>query len=89
MCCASNESQALIVTYSQAALKALRKIPASDAAALRAKLGHYAQTGEGDVKKLVGLMGRYRLRHGDWRAIFEIEDGVLVVKIAHRREVYE
>lgn len=78
----------MIVTYTAAATKALRKIPAADAAALRAKLGHYAQTGEGDVKRLVGLQGRYRLRHGDWRAIFEIAGGVLVVKIAHRREVY-
>lgn len=77
------------ITYTAAAMKALRKLPAADAAALRAKLDHYAQTGEGDVKKLVGLQGRYRLRQGDWRAIFEIENGVLVVKIAHRREVYE
>lgn len=77
------------VTYTNAAVKALRKMPASDAKVLIEKLGVYAATGEGDVKRLVGLQGRYRLRHGDWRAIFEIQDGVLVVKVAYRREIYE
>lgn len=76
------------VTYTNAAVKALRKMPKKDAAALVAKLNSFSETGEGDVKKLVGSH-YYRLRHGDWRAIFEIKDDVLVVKVAHRREVYE
>lgn len=76
------------VTYSNAAAKALRKMPRKDAAALVIKLNSFAATGEGDVKKLVGSP-YHRLRHGDWRAIFEIEDDVLVVKVAHRREVYD
>lgn len=37
------------------------------------------------------LKGARRLRVGDWRVIYKIEppDLVLVVKIGHRREVYE
>lgn len=37
------------------------------------------------------LRGARRLRVGDWRVIYKIEppDVVLVVKIGHRREVYE
>ena len=37
------------------------------------------------------LKGARRLRVGDWRVIYTIEppDVVLVVKIGHRREVYE
>ncbi|HEY3357336.1 MAG TPA: type II toxin-antitoxin system RelE/ParE family toxin [Polyangia bacterium] len=37
------------------------------------------------------LRGARRLRVGDWRVIYTIEppDAVLVVKIGHRREVYE
>jgi mRNA interferase RelE/StbE len=37
------------------------------------------------------LKGARRLRVGDWRVIYQIEppDVVLVVKIGHRREVYE
>jgi mRNA interferase RelE/StbE len=37
----------------------------------------------------VGETGVYRLRQGDWRALFSIEDGdVIVDRVAHRREVY-
>jgi len=43
-----------------------------------------------NVKALRGG-GRYRLRVGDWRVIYTLRDDVLVVlvvRIAHRREVY-
>lgn len=37
------------------------------------------------------LKGGRRLRAGDWRIIYTVEapDVVLVVKIGHRREIYE
>lgn len=37
------------------------------------------------------MKGARRLRVGDWRVIYKIEppDVVLVVKIGHRREIYE
>ena len=37
------------------------------------------------------LKGARRLRVGDWRVIYKIEppDVVLVVKIGHRREIYD
>jgi mRNA-degrading endonuclease RelE of RelBE toxin-antitoxin system len=41
------------------------------------------------VVALVGLQGGFRVRQGDWRAVFSIEDGdVIVDRVAHRREVY-
>lgn len=73
---------------SRTAQKALRKMPGRDASALLDKLEAFAATGAGDVKKLTGRPF-YRLRHGDWRAILEISGDVLVVRIAHRRDVYE
>jgi mRNA interferase RelE/StbE len=46
-----------------------------------------------NIKRLAGdLIGLSRYRVGDWRVIFRIDDGanhVLVLVIAHRREVYE
>lgn len=34
--------------------------------------------------------GRFRVRQGDWRAIFTVIDGdVFVIRIAHRKEVYD
>lgn len=76
------------VTLSRTAIKALRHMPAQDAKALLAKLDHWAQTGQGDVRALTGEPGLFRLRHGDWRAVFELREGVIVLLIAHRREVY-
>lgn len=41
--------------------------------------------------KLAGGSGEWRIRVGDYRIVYEIYDGrlvVLVVRVAHRREVY-
>jgi mRNA interferase RelE/StbE len=42
-------------------------------------------------KKLVGASRTYRIRVGDYRIVYEIEDEVLVVlviRVAHRRDAY-
>ena len=42
-------------------------------------------------KKLVGSDHTYRLRIGDFRVVYDIQDDtliILVVRIRHRREVY-
>ncbi len=44
------------------------------------------------ARQLVGGAGEWRVRTGDFRIIFDILDGellVLVVKVGHRRDVYE
>lgn len=76
------------VIYTNAARKGLKKMPAKDRSALIAKLDAYAATGRGDVKPLV-FSKFHRMLHADWHAVFEIEDGILVVQVAHRREVYK
>jgi mRNA interferase RelE/StbE len=41
--------------------------------------------------QLVGGSGEWRVRTGDYRIVYEIEDDrllILVVRIGHRREVY-
>ncbi len=43
------------------------------------------------VKKLKGEENVYRLRVRDYRILYEIQDGellILVIKIGHRRDVY-
>jgi mRNA interferase RelE/StbE len=43
-------------------------------------------------RKLAGISDRYRIRVGDYRMIYSVDDGkvtVLVLAIGHRREVYE
>lgn len=44
------------------------------------------------VKKLKGISSVFRVRQGDWRIIYEIENKkliVLIVKVGHRRDVYQ
>lgn len=44
-----------------------------------------------DIKKLTGPSGLYRLRVGNYRVAYRVEDGeliILVVKVGDRRDVY-
>ncbi len=53
------------------------------------KLAIFAETGQGDVKRLKGRAGA-RLRVGDWRVIFYVEgDTIVVAAVGHRREIYD
>jgi mRNA-degrading endonuclease RelE of RelBE toxin-antitoxin system len=41
------------------------------------------------VTEMIGAPGVWRLRKGDWRAIFVIEGAdVVVTRVGHRREIY-
>lgn len=43
-------------------------------------------------KKLRGHKDQWRIRVGDWRVVYFIDDGaklVTIARVAHRREVYE
>jgi mRNA interferase RelE/StbE len=43
------------------------------------------------VKKLVGEGNLYRLRLGDYRVLYTVEQGelvILIISVGHRREVY-
>jgi mRNA interferase RelE/StbE len=43
-------------------------------------------------KKLRGYKDHWRIRIGDWRAVYIIDDAahlISITRIAHRREVYE
>lgn len=75
------------------ARKALARIPHRDAMSLISKLRAVAADPFGNHPAATRLAGSedYRLRQGDWRALYRIDrvDNVLVVDaIAHRREVY-
>jgi mRNA interferase RelE/StbE len=79
--------------FSPAAAKTLTKLPAKDRAALISKLEKVAANPMGQypwAKRLTGHPG-YRIRQGDWRAVYRLdfESGEMVVdKIAKRDEVY-
>lgn len=44
---------------------------------------------KGDVKRLTNFTLEYRLRVGDYRVLFEIENkNIVVYRVRHRREAY-
>lgn len=80
--------------FSPAAAKALTRLPAHDGAALMTKLQRVAGNPMGQyswAKRLTGRPG-FRIRQGDWRAIYNLNydaDKMTVERIAKRDEVYK
>jgi len=51
----------------------------------------FALSGEGDVKKLEGSADEWRIRVGDWRAVFVFTENprrMNVLRVANRRDAY-
>lgn len=81
------------ITFSKQADKALRKMPRNTASTIAIKIKELA----GDphemrnVKKLTNHPG-YRLRVGDWRIVYTVNDNELlihVINVKTRGEVYK
>lgn len=75
-----------------AALKVLLRMPKADAEGLRSKLKAFAAApyDQPPWAKAFGG-GRGRIRHGDWRAVYQIDGEALlitVLKVGNRKEVY-
>ncbi len=76
----------------RSAEKELKKIPATDLCRIVDRIHELAQQPRpAGCEKLSGDIERYRIRQGDYRIVYGIDDAarlVEVVKIGHRREVY-
>lgn len=79
--------------FAPAAVKALTRLPGKDQVALLAKLQQVANDPTGRhpwAKRLTDQPG-FRVRHGDWRAVYRLDHAtgeMIVDKIAKRDEVY-
>ena len=70
-------------------MKDLNKIPLELRRQIVKKIEEMGNDLAGDVKQLTNITPEYRLRVGDYRVLFEIEDGTIVVyRVRHRREAY-
>ncbi|WP_395813009.1 type II toxin-antitoxin system RelE/ParE family toxin [Devosia sp.] len=80
------------VAYSKEAVRALRRMPATDSRRIVDKINQYAADPgslANNVKALVGSQF-LRLRVGDWRVIMDDRGNVLdILKIGPRGGVYE
>ena len=79
------------VALSRAAQKQLDDLPDDIAARIISRLENLKNDPRpADVKKLKGREG-WRIRVGDYRVIYTIHDAdllILVIRVAHRRDVY-
>lgn len=75
-----------------AAAKAMERMPSNDRARLLKALKAVAAEPSRRFPFITEMAGRpseWRLRKGDWRAVYRIEGAdVVVLLIGHRREVY-
>lgn len=83
------------LVISKQAEKDLSKIETGQVQLIRKRINELVSDHQSlDVKKMTGnyTYPTYRLRSGDYRIIYQVQKQevvVLVVKIGHRREIYE
>ena len=80
------------LVFTRAAARSLSRMPRPTEDLIRQKLGLDAQDPDSlanNVKALRGAGDRYRLRVGDWRAVFKIEaDRIIVHAVGPRGSIY-
>jgi mRNA interferase RelE/StbE len=82
------------IRWRDRAVRQLRAIPQPAALTILkalTPLGDDPRRPDSNVNKLTGYEDRYRLRVGDYRVIYEVQDGqlvILVLGVGHRREIY-
>ena len=81
------------INVSPAAEKQLKSLPKREQSKIVKRIAKLADDPRpAGVKRLQGITGLYRLRQGNWRIVYTIEDRrliVLILKIGHRRNVYQ
>ena len=80
------------VTFARSARRELEALEGSYAARIFARIEALAvEPRPGGAKKLQGGQGLWRIRVGDYRVVYNIDDrqrAVDIVRIRHRRDVY-
>ena len=81
------------VIITPSALKQMKAMPKADATRMLAALEQVAAdltTRLPFVTEMVGQPGIWRLRKGDWRAVYVIEGvNIVVIKVGNRKEIYQ
>lgn len=80
------------IVFNKSAAKSLKKIPKADQKRIADKIDSFAEGPPNpDTTKMKGNNPFHRVRVGDYRIIYEIQDEVLIIliiKIGHRRDIY-
>jgi mRNA interferase RelE/StbE len=77
------------IEFKLKAYKDLKKIANNDQKKIIDKIERMANNLVGDIKKLTNFTPEYRLRIGDFRVLFEIEENTIIIyAIKNRKESY-
>ncbi|WP_234708805.1 MULTISPECIES: type II toxin-antitoxin system RelE family toxin [Kamptonema] len=77
------------VEFKPKAIKDLESLPVEVQNRVLTKIELMQNNLTGDVKRLTNYTPEYRLRVGDYRVLFEIEEDVLVIyRVKHRKDAY-
>lgn len=79
------------VLIKRSAAKELEAVPKKDREKVVAKIQGLATDPRPTGSEKLAGDSKYRIRHGDYRVLYEIDDAtivVVVVRVAHRREAY-
>lgn len=77
--------------FKRSVAKELRAIPSADVKRLLARIEELALNPRPAGCEKLSAQERYRIRQGRYRIVYEIRDAelvVLVVKLAHRKDIY-
>ena len=79
------------ITYSRAAIKVLRRMPANTSARIVGKIEAYATDPASQANNVTALQGRdgIRLRVGDWRVIMNDGAVLAVLQVSPRGGIYD
>ena len=77
------------IEYGETALNDLDKLPSRERAQILRKIDRLQQGLHGNIKRLRESDSAYRLRMGDYRILFDVEESVIVIRrIGHRKSIY-
>lgn len=78
------------IEYGDTALRELDSLPAKQRAQILRKIERLRQGLHGDIKRLREAETAYRLRMGNHRVLFDVEDDVIVIRrVGDRKIIYD
>jgi mRNA interferase RelE/StbE len=77
------------IKFKPKAVKDIRKLPPEIQSKIIRKIEIMQDDMQGDIKKLTNFTPEYRLRVGDYRVLFEVENQKIVIyRVKHRSKAY-
>ena len=81
------------IVFTRQAYKSLRRLPKDIVHRMRERLDQIAENPFSQHPNVIKLQNRpgYRLRVGDWRVIYDVQEGeliILVLKVGSRGDIY-